>query len=310
MRRVYGKPNRDANARRKPLGPLPAELGGPAREFVTALRRMHGELGLSLKELEGRLPASRSSLSRYLRGQSLPDERLLVQWCKVSFTGEDRLPALVDLLHRAQEAEPSASEPSVSVEEEGPAGDGAGAGSGDSVPESGGRGLAWLRSGSAVRRRLRYGLAALGVAVAVSGATAAVWSMNAADDTPPASGASASGTAGGEPATASPSPGAARITVHNVERACRQGRGANCALGLARDPYLPYRPSNIAGRVWHGDVLRAECRISNGVTVTDEVGGHSSVWFRVVHGGRRMWVPGIRIRPEQVDNTTLPACPV
>ncbi|MFE0378742.1 hypothetical protein ACFW1M_24855 [Streptomyces inhibens] len=41
------------------------------RDFVAAPRRMHGELGYSLKELEGRLPASRSSLSRYLRGHSV-----------------------------------------------------------------------------------------------------------------------------------------------------------------------------------------------------------------------------------------------
>ncbi|MFE1170809.1 helix-turn-helix domain-containing protein [Streptomyces sp. NPDC058773] len=82
------------------MAPLPDELSGPVRDFVSGLRRMHGEFGHSLKELENRLPASRSSLSRYLRGQSLPDERLLVQWCKLSFTGEDRLPGLVECLAR------------------------------------------------------------------------------------------------------------------------------------------------------------------------------------------------------------------
>ncbi|GFE15363.1 hypothetical protein Sgleb_34100 [Streptomyces glebosus] len=50
------------------MAPLPDELSGPVRDFVSSLRRMHGELGYSLKELESRLPASRSSLSRYLRG--------------------------------------------------------------------------------------------------------------------------------------------------------------------------------------------------------------------------------------------------
>src|SRR5204862_44346 len=122
--------------------------------FVSALRRMHGELGYSLKDLEGRLPASRSSLSRYLRGQSLPDERLLVQWCKLSFTGEDRLPALVELLHRANEA---------------------------------------------------------------------------ADGTP--------------------------------------------------------------------------------TPVAEAAGGHSSRWFQVDHGSRQAWMPGIRIRPEQLENNDLPHCP-
>ncbi|MFC9228263.1 hypothetical protein ACFTZI_04735 [Streptomyces decoyicus] len=63
------------------------------------------------------------------------------------------------------------------------------------------------------------------------------------------------------------------------------------------------------GHVWHGDVLRAVCRIADGVTVTDEVGGHSSMWFRVGHDGKQVWVPGIRIRPEQLENTELPSCP-
>ncbi|MFF9782212.1 hypothetical protein YWIDRAFT_03589 [Streptomyces sp. SceaMP-e96] len=40
-----------AHVRRKPLAPLPDELSGPVRDFVASLRRMHGELGYSLKQL-------------------------------------------------------------------------------------------------------------------------------------------------------------------------------------------------------------------------------------------------------------------
>lgn len=72
---------------------------------------------------------------------------------------------------------------------------------------------------------------------------------------------------------------------------------------------MAYRPSNIVGRAWHGHVLRADCRIANGVTVTDEAGGHSSMWFRVLQDGKRMWVPGIRIRQDRVQYSTLPNCP-
>ncbi|MFI6765833.1 helix-turn-helix domain-containing protein [Streptomyces sp. NPDC050355] len=293
MRDVPGNRNHAANSRRKPLAPLPDELSGPARDFVAALRRMHGELGYSLKELEGRLPASRSSLSRYLRGQSLPDERLLVQWCKLSFTGEDRLPALVELLHRAQEAadagergDPPAHERDGASDAERPAGTEA------------------EDATTATRRRLRLVLAALGTAAVLAAAALAVPALTSSGDAPDAGGADARGTQAGAKGAAS-----AEITVHNVERACQHQRTENCALALARDPYRVYRRSNVVGHVWHGDVLRALCRVANGVTVTDEVGGHSSIWFRVDHAGKQMWVPGIRIRPEQLENTSLPSCP-
>ncbi|MES4907053.1 MULTISPECIES: XRE family transcriptional regulator [unclassified Streptomyces] len=246
---------------------------------MTALRHMHGELGLSLKELEDRLPASRSSLSRYLRGQSLPDERLLVQWGKLSFTAEDRLPALVDLLHRANEAT-SADKAEPLVETDGASGPAA-------PPPSPEDRTSWSR------RRLL--LAAMGTAVVIAGATATVIALRSSDD--------------GLPASASAHLGNAGITVYNAERACQNKRTRDCALGLARDPYMAYRPANIVGRAWHGDVLRADCRIANGVTVTDEAGGHSSMWFRVSKDGKRMWVPGIRIHPEEVQYTKLPNCP-
>ncbi|WP_413808365.1 helix-turn-helix domain-containing protein [Streptomyces sp. OE57] len=252
---------------------------------MTALRRMHGELGLSLKELEGRLPASRSSLSRYLRGQSLPDERLLIQWGKLSFTAEDRLPELVTLLHRATEAEAaieSADGPTASGDPSPP-------------PEA-------VRAGSPEdrpsRRRLRLTLAALGTVVVIGGATAGVIALRSSDDD-----SSPGGAAGSSPL------GNARITVYNAEKTCQHKRVRECSLGLAEDPYQAYRPSNITGRAWHGDVLRADCRIANGVTVTDEAGGHSSMWFRVAKDGKRMWVPGIRIRQDQVQYSTLPNCP-
>ncbi|MFG2140293.1 helix-turn-helix domain-containing protein [Streptomyces sp. NPDC048650] len=239
---------------------------------------MHGELGYSLKDIEGRLPASRSSLSRYLRGQSLPDERLLVQWCKLSFTGEDRLPALVELLHRALEAADTPPLPSPAPET------GGDTGAGETSAEE-----------PASRRRLPLVLAVVGTVAVLAAAAFAV---------PALTGSGADGPQGTAAGT-----GSARITVHNVERDCQRSRGANCALGLARDPYVPYHRSNVVGHVWHGDVLHARCRIANGITVTDEAGGHSSMWFQVDHDGKQVWMPGIRIRPEQLENSGLPACP-
>ncbi|WP_107068131.1 helix-turn-helix transcriptional regulator [Streptomyces sp. CT34] len=286
-----GHENDAAKNRRKPLAPLPAELSGPVRDFVAALRRMHGELGYSLQELSGRLPASRSSLSRYLRGQSLPDERLLVQWCKLSFTGEDRMPTLVELLHRAQEA---ADVPPVRAPEPG---DAAGPGPGDRTDP------AWTSTAPA-RRRLRLLLAALCTAAVLGGAAFAVLALTGPDR----GGAREGGGRAPAAVSASTGTGSAMITVNNVERACRHSRSDYCGLGLARDPYAPYLPPNIVDHVWHGDVLHAVCEVANGVTVTDEMGGHSSIWFRVDHGGGQVWVPGIRIRPEQLTNAQLPRC--
>ncbi|WP_414504357.1 helix-turn-helix domain-containing protein [Streptomyces sp. NEAU-L66] len=297
MRDVPGHQNH-AHVRRKPLAPLPDELSGPVRDFVASLRRMHGELGYSLKQLESRLPVSRSSLSRYLRGQSLPDERLLVQWCTLSFTGEDRLPALVELLHRAQEAA-DAGEPAER--------DGASDGEprADAEGRAGGDGTETGAAATAGRRRRGLVLAGLGTAAALLAAALAVPALTSSNGAPDNGG---DGRAPGAKSAASAT-GSARITVHNVERDCQHRRTENCALGLARDPYRLYRRSNVVGHVWHGEVLRAVCRIANGITVTDEVGGHSSMWFRVGHDREQVWVPAIRIRPEQVENTALPGCP-
>ncbi|MFF2806035.1 helix-turn-helix transcriptional regulator [Streptomyces sp. NPDC058000] len=308
MRDVPGHENHATNIRRKPLAPLPAELSGPVRDFVSALRRMHGELGYSLQELAGRLPASRSSLSRYLRGQSLPDERLLVQWCKLSFTGEDRLPALVELLHHAQEAADEAPAPA----QESPTG--AGQGSAEPEEPEGAEGTegaegaegAEPRDVAPGRRRLRLVLAGLGTAAVLAGAAFAVVAL-----TGPDTGGRVDGSGAGRAPAASgagPATGSARITVNNVERACQHSRTDYCALGLARDPYAPYLRPNVVGHVWHGDELHAVCKIADGLTVTDEAGGHSSIWFRVDHGGGPAWMPGIRVRPEQLDDG-LPRCP-
>ncbi|MEU8783352.1 helix-turn-helix transcriptional regulator [Streptomyces sp. NPDC048637] len=294
-----GHQNHAAHVRRKPLAPLPDELSGPVRDFVTALRHIHGELGYSLKQLESRLPASRSSLSRYLRGQSLPDERLLVQWCKLSFTGENRLPALVELLHRAQEAADAGER---AAERDGASGGGPGA---DAEDPADGAGTDAGAAATAGRRRRRMLLAGLGTAAVLIAAALAVPALTSSNGSPEHVG---DGRAPGAKSAASAT-GSARITVHNVERGCQHRRTENCALGLARDPYRLYRRSNVVGHVWHGEILRAVCRIANGITVTDEVGGHSSMWFRVDHDGDQVWVPAIHIRPEQVENTALPGCP-
>ncbi len=263
---------------------------------------MHGELGYSLKDLQGQLPASRSSLSRYLRGQSLPDERLLVQWCKLSFTGEDRLPALIELLHRAYEAAEGTPSPAAGQGSEQAA---------ETVVEpvaqsqtvAGPEG----QGAAAPRRRWALVLAVVGTVAVLAAAAFTVPALTGSGTEGPQRTGGPQKAVG--PQGTATGTGPATITVHNVERACQHSRIDYCALGLVRDPYRPYRRSNVVGHVWHGDVLHARCRIANGVTVTDEVGGHSSMWVQVDHDGKQAWLPGIRTRPEQLDNNDLPSCP-
>ncbi|MET9607827.1 serine/threonine-protein kinase [Streptomyces sp. NPDC006512] len=145
-------------------------------------------------------------------------------------------------------------------------------------------------------RRTRAAL----LAVTVCGAAgAALWSYSgrAAPAAPPA------GT--GEPPV--------RVRVFNAERGCqeRADRDPQCSLGLAIDPMRPYAAENVVPtRVWHGDVLDAECQMPGGQAVIDEEDLQSTGWFRVrlpQPGAARAtaWLPAVRTK----DRPELPRCP-
>ncbi|WP_405867802.1 serine/threonine protein kinase [Streptomyces sp. NBC_01515] len=165
---------------------------------------------------------------------------------------------------------------------------------------AGGTGAARARGGQR-RRRLVLGTA---VATALCAATAAVW-VYVADD-----GATRDDPVHAENVseTAGPSP----ITVYNVEPTCRAhaaDRDQQCSLGLAIDPLSPYTVDNVvATRVWHGDVLTAQCRLPQGLPVTDEFGHRSTQWYRVRlpagASGSTAWFPAVRTK----DRPALPTC--
>ncbi|MEZ0070862.1 helix-turn-helix domain-containing protein [Planotetraspora sp. GP83] len=100
------------------------------------------------------------------------------------------------------------------------------------------------------------------------------------------------------------------IRVFNVEGDCRTrpGRVPACSLGLAVDPRLPYEFSNVVShRVWHGDVLSADCVLYDGERVEDEMGVGTTRWFRVRLDdvpNSHAWLPGVRTN----DNPKLPVC--
>ncbi|MGW0395005.1 serine/threonine-protein kinase [Streptomyces sp. NPDC003042] len=143
----------------------------------------------------------------------------------------------------------------------------------------------------ATRRRRRTRAALVAVAVAVCAAATAIWSYAVRDD----------------PATDDPG----RIRVYNAEQQCRgrTDRDPQCSLGLAIDPREPYTADNVVPtRVWHGDVLAAECRVPDAMPIIDEADTKSTEWFRVRlpegPAGSTAWLPAVRTK----DRPGVPAC--
>lgn len=105
---------------------------------------------------------------------------------------------------------------------------------------------------------------------------------------------------------------AGELTVFNADQSCRDrpDRVRQCSLGLAIDPTRPYTPANVvATRVWHGDVLTADCRLPLGLPIVDEEGQRSTRWFRVrLPSGSAppaAYLPAVRTK----DRPPLPDCP-
>ncbi|MFC8595189.1 serine/threonine-protein kinase [Streptomyces atroolivaceus] len=93
------------------------------------------------------------------------------------------------------------------------------------------------------------------------------------------------------------------IRVYNAEQDCRErvDRNPRCSLGLAIDPMRPYTAENVVPtRVWHGDVLTADCQMAGGEPIIDEEDRRSTRWFRVrLPAGSEpptAWLPAVRTR--------------
>lgn len=103
----------------------------------------------------------------------------------------------------------------------------------------------------------------------------------------------------------------ARIIVYNVETPCRNQteRLRGCSMGLALNPYKKYKSGNVSERrIWHGDVLEADCVVFEGDRVADETGVGTTRWYRVKvpeEPSGHAWFPAVRTRQEP---TALPTC--
>jgi DNA-binding SARP family transcriptional activator len=104
------------------------------------------------------------------------------------------------------------------------------------------------------------------------------------------------------------------VTVYNLEANCQGPRTRVCRLGLARDPYANYTPSNVVAHVWHGDRLRADCFVADGSRIESEDGRPSTRWYRVTVPRRgsaprratQAWLPAVRVRAG--TDPDVPAC--
>ncbi|MFF2993438.1 serine/threonine-protein kinase [Streptomyces sp. NPDC057950] len=103
----------------------------------------------------------------------------------------------------------------------------------------------------------------------------------------------------------------ALITVFNVEAPCRKQteRLSTCSMGLALNPREEYKSGNVSvHRIWHGDVLEADCVLYEGERVADETGVGSTRWYRVKvaeEPSGHAWFPAVRTRHEPAS---LPTC--
>ncbi|WAX78996.1 serine/threonine-protein kinase [Streptomyces sp. KMM 9044] len=105
--------------------------------------------------------------------------------------------------------------------------------------------------------------------------------------------------------------GTAGITVYNIEAPCRARteRLRACSMGLSLDPYEKYEEGNVSERrIWHGDVLRADCVVYDGDRVADETGVGTTRWYRVrvtEEPSGYAWFPAVRTKKEP---DSLPTC--
>ncbi|WP_328296821.1 winged helix-turn-helix domain-containing protein [Streptomyces sp. NBC_00435] len=169
------------------------------------------------------------------------------------------------------------------------------------------------------RRLVRLGLSGAAVAAAI-GAAVTLGLQERDAPRPPSAGPGTAGRTSSpspsssaapiRPAPTGPAGSLAPVRVFNVDGDCRtqSERLPACRLGLAKNPYAAYDLNNVVPhRVWHGDVLMADCIVPNGIRIEDEHGVGTPIWFRVhltdVPGGTA-WFPAVRTH----DDPGLPVC--
>ncbi|MFI6344985.1 helix-turn-helix domain-containing protein [Streptomyces sp. NPDC050560] len=308
-------------------------------QFAARLRALKERAGLSFETLARQTGISRSSLHRYCAGGKLPADygiaHAIGRACgasKEEFRELHRLWAIADSARSGAgtPAADGAERPGADgTPEDGEAGEPEGGGAGEQGEGPGGQdghagsdasGARERQHGgqaagrelpevtdvpvpprpSLFRRRLRTHRVAFGViAVAAAGlVTAAGIALFGSDD----GGAKHPAKGGALSSTVS-------VHVFNVEKACRgSDHLPACSIGLAKNPRKKYDADNVVThRVWHNDVLVADCVLYEGTMVADETGVTSSRWLRVRLNdapGGHAWLSAVRTH----DSPALPTC--
>jgi transcriptional regulator with XRE-family HTH domain len=256
-----------------------------AERFATRIRALKERVGLSFEELARRTGVSSSSLHRYCAGTKIPPSYGTVHAFAVACGAKGEELKELHKLWALAEASRSFAAPAVNVVEEG----------GAAVPPP-----VAERSRRGRRRAFRPAFYALLIISMTMNVVTGV-EIFRLRSTQVSSSAQI---------TPRPSGATAPVRVFNVEGDCKalKERIPACSLGLARNPYLQYGAGNeVAHRVWHNDVLTADCILYEGDMVRDETGVETTRWFRVrlndVPGGFA-WLPAVRIH----DSPNLPTC--
>lgn len=273
-----------------------------AEQFAARLRMLKERSGSSFEALARQTGISRSSLHRYCAGTKLPSGYGPVHaFAKVCGASSEELRELHRLWALADAARPSTA-PAVTSPDDPPADD----------PPPGGGEVRWevaaepssrpVAPASRERRRVPRPVVVAAVSIVLVATAVTVFVVLAPERDP------------GEPTVMRSQQGTvfaiAPVRVFNIEGDCksRKERVPACSMGLARDPRRKYNAHNVVSyRVWHDDVLNADCVLYEGDRVEDETGVGTTRWFRVrvpqVSGGTA-WLPAVRTH----DNPTLPIC--
>ncbi|WP_433256934.1 helix-turn-helix domain-containing protein [Streptosporangium sp. CA-135522] len=264
-----------------------------AEQFAARLRILKDRAGESFETLAGRSGISRSSLHRYYAGAGFPAGYETVHaFAKACGASGEELRELYRLWVLADIARSSSTLPGSTVER----------GETEDGETAGPRQPRKVTLMSWARLRARRPIPAVVVAAFLAVTAVTVFVVLGAGrglDLP----VMADSRAGGAPVTVP-------VRIFNIEGGCRVRveRVPACSMGLARNPRLKYDAANVVGhRVWHDDVLNADCVLYDGDRVEDETGVGTTRWFRVrlddVPGGFA-WLPAVRTN----DGPALPTC--
>ncbi|GAA4231554.1 hypothetical protein GCM10023075_43890 [Streptosporangium album] len=271
-----------------------------AEQFAARLRMLKSRAGNSFETLAGRTGISRSSLHRYCSGAKLPaDFGTVHAFARACGASNDELRDLHRLWALADVARSSPLSPGrAAADQQAERAETGEQPTAQAEQPTARRGV--LASWSSPRTR-RTASALVAVVLVAATATVALMLRTDRKAEAPTAMESRSGTS-----TTAP------MRVFNIEGDCksREGRVPACSMGLARDPRLKYDAGNVVShRVWHDDVLNADCVLYDGDRVEDERGVGTTRWFRVrldnVAGGFA-WLPGVRTQ----DSPKLPTCAV